>query len=90
VHAAPKEDLVGRTVCFTGTTQGPRGTSCSRSDAERLAGDHGLVPKPGVSRSLDYLVAANPTGSTGKLKKARQLNVRVMGAREFWMMLGLE
>lgn len=72
----PKEEtmndspVAGKSYCFTGV---------------RLHGEHkdkfialGGIEKSGVSKDLDFLVAKDPNGTTGKLKKARDYGVQII------------
>jgi DNA polymerase-3 subunit epsilon len=84
------EDLRGKTVCFTGQSMLTyRGQPLSRDLAESLAAAAGLVVKSSVSRKLDLLVCADPESASTKLRRARELGVRVMAEIEFWRRIGL-
>ncbi len=63
-----------RTVCITGKL--PSGKKKSDYAAPLLAAGYRLVDK--VDASLTYLVLADPESTSGKAKKARQLNVTLI------------
>jgi DNA polymerase-3 subunit epsilon len=96
VEAQPRRgasacELVGKSVCFTGASVVTiRGFEITRDDQERLAGEAGMVVKPGVSTKLDILVLADPDSRSGKAKKADELGVRKMAEPVFWRALGVE
>ena len=48
----------------------------------------GGTMKSGVSKGLDYLVAADPTSNSGKAKKARDYGTKVIGITDAWAMAG--
>jgi len=89
--AGHHEDLVGRSVCFTGDSACTMdGQPLSRADQERLATDAGLIVKSGVSARLDVLVLADPDSRSGKARKAEELGVRRMAEPAFWRAIGVQ
>ena len=64
--------------CFTGVRLG------NLKDAFEAKG---WTEKSGVSGNLDYLVAKDPTANSGKLKKARDKDVKIISLAEFEEML---
>lgn len=89
--AVRREDLTGRSVCFTGESVCTiEGALLSRDDQEALAGEAGLVVKSGVSSKLDVLVLADPDSKSGKSRKADELGVRKMAEPVFWRTLGVQ
>lgn len=87
---AVDEELVGASVCFTGALQAEiDGGTVSRSTAQRLADERGMVVKKSVTKSLDYLVAADPHTQSGKAQKARRYDVPIVAEMEFWRRLGV-
>jgi DNA polymerase-3 subunit epsilon len=89
--AARREDLTGRSVCFTGESVCTiDGALLSRDDQEALAEEAGLVVKSGVSSKLDVLVLADPDSKSGKSRKADELGVRKIAEPVFWRTLGVE
>lgn len=48
----------------------------------------GWEEKSGVSKNLDYLVAKDPSSTSSKIKKAHNLNIKVISLNEFKSMLG--
>lgn len=86
-----REDLTGRSVCFTGESVCTiDGALLSRDDQEALAEEAGLVVKAGVSSKLDVLVLADPDSKSGKSRKADELGVRKMAEPVFWRTLGVQ
>ncbi len=74
----------GFRVCFTGAGQDVNGDSMSRADLEVLAASFGLQPVNGVTRSkCDLLVAADPSSSSGKAKKAREYEIPIISVSDF-------
>lgn len=89
--SAPKESLVGLSVCFTGELESTiAGCEISRSNAALLAEEAGLVIKTGVSKKLDILVTVDPDSLSGKARKARDIGVRVMAEQAFWDAIGVD
>lgn len=86
-----RQDIPGKTVCFTGTLQCRIGGEVvSRERAYALAEERGMIVKTGVSKKLDYLVASDPDSLSTKAKKARDSGVRIISERVFWGMLGID
>ena len=82
--------LAGRSVCFTGTLQSSIcGERVTKSMAEESAEAAGMVVHKTVTKSLDYLVVADPETMSGKAKKARKLGVRILAEPVFWQRLGI-
>lgn len=76
-------DWVGCRVCFTGTAVVDGGV-VERSALELLAATHGLQPVATVSKKgCDLLVAADPSSSSGKARKARDYGIPVISVEEF-------
>ena len=74
VAAEATGSLKGKTVCVTGFRD------AALDAAVEAAGG---TMKSGVSKSLSYLVAKNPAESGGKLDKARQYGVTILGIDDF-------
>ncbi len=74
-------EFAGRTVLFTGTLAG-----LTRAEAEARVKEQGGRILKAVSRNLDLLVVGEDPGS--KLKKARELGVRIMTEAEFLERIG--
>ena len=81
---APKKvnttgDMVGISVCFTGT----RSKECEAS----IVAKGGTIAS-GVNKKLTYLVAADPGSTSGKMGKAKELGVKVISleeAKKLWI-----
>ncbi len=78
VRTAPATGLLaGKTFLFTGTL-----STMKRSEAEKLAEDHGGRLLSSVSTNLNYLVAGEAAGS--KLDKAKKIKtVNILNEQEF-------
>lgn len=88
--AAPACSLAGSTVCFTGELQSMlAGSRITRSQAEELAAQAGLVVLRGVTKKLDLLVLADPDTRSGKARKAQEYGTRLMAEAVFWNELGV-
>jgi len=82
-------NLTGLSVCFTGALSGAiDGIQITRTTAQQLAIDAGLVVRDNVVKGLDLLVVADPDSQSGKAKRARQLGTRVMAEAVFWSSIG--
>ena len=72
-----KEEIVGKSVCFTGQLNSTiNGEQIGRDRAQEIALEKGLKIKSGVSGKLDFLVVADPHTQSSKARKARTLGVR--------------
>jgi len=90
VNVMGRGAIEGKSICFTGTlTCRVKGEPVSRKLAEQCAREQGMTIRKNVTKSLDYLVAADPDSMSGKAKKARQYGVRVIAEPVFWGMLGV-
>lgn len=77
--------LIDKTICFTGALNSTlNGTPIDRSFAQKIAIEHGMVIKSGVSKGLDYLVTADPNSLSGKSLKARDYGVKIIAEPVFW------
>jgi DNA polymerase-3 subunit epsilon len=84
------EDMTGCSVCFTGASNTViDGEPVSRSRLEEIAAGNGLVVKKSVTKSLDFLVCADPKSMSGKAKKAREYGIRMMAEQAFLRKLGI-
>lgn len=72
--------LEGKTVVFTGEMEG-----MTRTQAEQLARQHGAKTSGSVSAKTSFVVAAKAAGS--KLKKAKDLGVKILTPEEFFHLL---
>jgi DNA polymerase-3 subunit epsilon len=89
--ASSRTDIEGKSVCFTGALQcRVDGEIATRSLAEQIAAENGMIVKRTVSRTLDYLVTADPDSMSGKARKARERGVRIIVEPVFWGMVGVE
>lgn len=83
--------LVGKSVCFTGElVYKYKGDPVTRSLAESLASEKGLVVRKSVTRNLDFLVVADADSMSSKAKRARAKGVRILAEPVFWKMLGVD
>lgn len=82
--------LTGRSVCFTGElTCSYEGQPVTRQLAHELAEQAGMVVAPRVTKKLDMLVVADPDSLSGKAKKAREYDIRIVAETAFWAMIGV-
>lgn len=72
------KEVETRSFCFTGVRLGEM-----KDEFEA----RGWVEKSGISGNLDYLVAKDPTSTSGKAQKARDKGVKIIGLDEFKAML---
>ncbi len=84
-------ECFGKKVCFTGSLKCCiNGERASRGVAIQIAEEAGMIIQQGVTKSLDYLVAADPDSLSGKARKAHEYNVRVIAEPVFWQMVGMD
>ena len=87
---ATQESLVGRSVCFTGTSVcSIGGVRLSREDQERLALEHGMDVRQTVTSRLDYLVVSHEDSQSTKAQRGAQLGIRRIDEAELWARLGV-
>ncbi|MCK4259935.1 MAG: hypothetical protein KAX49_13215 [Halanaerobiales bacterium] len=83
-----RNNLKGKTVCFTGTLRSNyKDMPITRALVQKLALEHGLIVKQGVTKGLDFLVTADPDSMSSKAKKARAYNIQILAEQAFWSML---
>ncbi len=88
--AGRKEDIIGKSVCFTGQLNSTiNGERIDRNWAQEIAMENGLKIKSGVSKKLDFLVVADPHTQSSKARKARELGVKIVAEPVFWKMVGV-
>ena len=92
--AAPAHYLTleaGMSVCFTGDAHLMfDGELITRVLATELAAHAELIVKPGVSKKLSVLVAADTESLSGKAKKARDYQIPIVSHQQFWSAAGIE
>jgi DNA polymerase-3 subunit epsilon len=89
--SAAADDIRGKSVCFTGAMLSKvNGNPVTRDFAQQAASDCGMVIQKGVTKTLDYLVVADPESMSGKAKKARKYEVRIIAEAVFWQMVGVD
>lgn len=82
--------VAGKRVCFTGQMQSTiDGQPITRDIAEALATEAGLIIATSVTKKLDLLVVADPSTQSGKAKKARNYEIRILSDVVFWRMIGV-
>ena len=80
--------LEGKEICFTGSFNSlVNGERVTRAMMEEAAAGKGMVVRKSVTKSLDYLVCADPDTMSGKAKKARQYGVRIIAEPAFFSMI---
>jgi DNA polymerase-3 subunit epsilon len=83
--------LSGKSVCFTGTlTCRHGGRPMTRAQASELAAAAGLDVHTRVTKSLDYLVVADPRAMSGKARKAHEYGTHVIAETAFWPLIGVQ
>ena len=75
------QNLSGLSFVFTGTLK-----TIKRSEAKNYVESHGGHLSSSVSKNTDFLVAGNSSGS--KLKKAQDLNIKIIDEGKFLEMVG--
>jgi DNA polymerase III subunit epsilon len=77
--------FTGCTVCFTGELElTMNGKRITRAMAESLAERHGMIIQKNVTKSLDYLVIADPHSLSSKAVKARKYGIQIIRDRLFF------
>jgi DNA polymerase-3 subunit epsilon len=85
-----KNDLIGKSVCFTGTIMSHiNGERMTKDIAQSISETSGLLPQKSVTKNLDILVVADPHTQSGKAKQARNYGTRIISERDFWAQLGV-
>ena len=79
VIRAVSNKLAGKSFCFTGFR--------SKEHEDRIVSLGGKIAS-GVSKNTTYVVAESPQGSSGKLAKARQLGISILGLSGLNTLLG--
>lgn len=74
--------LIGKSFCFTGSMTRPR------KELENMALNAGAEIRKSVAAGLTYLVIADPTSTTVKARKARELGTKCIGEDEFKELCG--
>lgn len=75
--------LSGKSFCISGTIQVELGGKrATKKDFGELLEKHGARMEPDVTRTLDYLIVADPSAITGKTQKAQKYGVRVISPQE--------
>ena len=70
--------LAGEKVCMTGFRD--------KELMEQVEAEGGVI-QSGISKKTTILVAANPNSNSGKMKKAKEYGIRIMGIADFKEML---
>jgi DNA ligase (NAD+) len=71
--------LIGKSFCMTGFRDGALGDALEKA---------GGSMKSSVSKGLSYLIAADPSSTSGKAQKARTYGTQVIGIDDAWAMVG--
>lgn len=74
--------LSGISFCFTGSMEYPR------KQLQSYVEEAGGTNLDAVSKGLTYLVIADPSSTSGKAKKARDLGIKLISPDEFLVMVG--
>jgi DNA polymerase-3 subunit epsilon len=88
--ARTRNDLEGKSVCFTGTLMCTLdGQAITRDAAQELATKAGLKVAASVTKALDILVVADPNSLSSKAQKARKYGTRIIAEAVFWRSIGV-
>lgn len=71
-----KQTLEGLSFCFTGKTVYPR------KEMEKIVTDNGGKVSS-VNKNLNYLVSDDETSTSSKMKKAKELGIKIINSNEF-------
>ena len=85
------ESFENKLICFSGDIAVETSIGLiSRKDLEKKAEEIGAELKSGVSKKLDLLVVADVNTQSGKAKKARIYDTRIMSGKDFAVKVGYE
>jgi DNA ligase (NAD+) len=81
--------LGGKSFCFTGELHHlqPDMSKTTREMAWKVVEENGGVVSKSVTKTLNYLVQADPNSNTTKTKAARKNGTTILGENEFWDMV---
>jgi DNA polymerase-3 subunit epsilon len=83
-------EVIGKSVCFEGELKSRLdGIAVSKSLAQQLAMERGMIIKARVGDHLDYLVVADPNVQNENIDLARKKGITVLAEAVFWNMLGI-
>jgi len=87
---ASTNKLAGMSFCFTGAIQkiGANGKRLAREDMHKLVLENGGSVSDSVKKGLTYLVMADPSSTSTKAVKARELGTQVLSETDFFKMIG--
>lgn len=90
VVPATTHPWVGQMVVFTGTSRyALDGVPLDRDWSEQIAVAAGMTVWPRITKKVQVLVDCDPTGASGKERKAADYGITVVKEAEFWTTLGL-
>lgn len=76
-----KGNLAGKSFCFTGAME------YRRKDLQDMVTRNGGTNLDSVTKNLTYLVIADPSSTSGKAKKARELGITLISPEQFLEMV---
>ena len=76
-----KGNLAGKSFCFTGAME------YKRKDLQDMVTRNGGTNLDSVTKNLTYLVIADPSSTSGKAKKARELGITLISPEQFLEMV---
>jgi DNA ligase (NAD+) len=76
-----KGNLAGKSFCFTGAME------YKRKDLQDMVTRNGGTNLDSVTKNLSYLVIADPSSTSGKAKKARELGIALISPEQFLEMV---
>jgi DNA ligase (NAD+) len=82
--------LQGLSFCFTGAIQAVKsdGKRFARDDMHALVLSNGGKVEDSVKKSLSFLVMADPSSTSSKAQKAREIGTKVLSESDFFKMIG--
>lgn len=84
------ENLESSSFCFTGKIESvdENGDRYTRKKLEKIVEETGNIVAKSVTKTLDYLVVADPNSTSSKVKKAKKDGIKVISEEEFFEIVG--
>jgi DNA ligase (NAD+) len=81
--------LSGKSFCFTGAIQAIKadGKRYTRDDMHALVLQNGGTVEKAITKDLTYLVMVDPSSTSSKAQKARQMGTSILGEKQFFEMI---
>jgi DNA ligase (NAD+) len=83
------DKLQGMSFCFTGAIQAtkPDGKRYARDDMHALVIQNGGTVEKAITKNLTYLVMVDPSSTSSKAQKAKQMGTSILGEKQFFEMI---